>query len=97
MASSHVSGLRSVALNIADMSAAEDFFVRVWHLSVADRSGDAVYLRATGTDPHVLSLHKADRTTLRNITLRANSAGDLELVNRRASLPCPRPTRRAGS
>jgi catechol 2,3-dioxygenase-like lactoylglutathione lyase family enzyme len=80
MASSHVSGLRSVALNIADINAAEDFFVRVWHLSVADRSGDAVYLRATGTDHHVLSLHKADRTTLRNITFRANSAGDLQRI-----------------
>ena len=80
MASSRVSGLRSVALNIADIDAAEDFFVRVWRLSVADRSGDAVYLRATGTDPHVLSLHKADRTTLRNITLRGNSAADLARI-----------------
>jgi len=61
--SSHVSGLRSVALNIADMNAARTL-VRVWHLSVADRSGDAVYLRATGTDHHVLSLHKLTRRRL---------------------------------
>jgi catechol 2,3-dioxygenase-like lactoylglutathione lyase family enzyme len=80
MASPHVSGLRSVALNIADVGAAEDFFVRVWRLSVAERTGDAVYLKAAGTDSHVLSLHKADRTTLRNITFRAASAGDLERI-----------------
>jgi hypothetical protein len=80
MVSSQVSGLRSVALNIADIDAAEDFFVRVWHLCVTDRLGDAVYLRAAGTDHHVLSLHKADKTTLRNITFRANSAEDLERI-----------------
>src|SRR5476649_886236 len=80
MASCQVSGLRSVALNIADINAAEDFFVRVWCLSVAERSGDAVYLRAAGTDHHVLALHKADKTTLRNITFRANRAEDLERI-----------------
>jgi catechol 2,3-dioxygenase-like lactoylglutathione lyase family enzyme len=80
MASSLVSGLRSVSLNIADLSAAEDFFTRVWRLSVADRSGDAVYLRAAETGHPVLSLHKAATTTLRDITFRANSAEDLERV-----------------
>src|SRR5229473_792887 len=70
------------------INAAEDFFVRVWHLSVADRSGDAVYLRATGTDHHVLSLHKADKTTLRNITFRANSAGDLERIAAATKAAC---------
>ena len=92
MASSHVSGLRSVALNIADINAAEDFFVRVWHLSVGDRSGDAVYLRATGTDHHVLSLHKADKTTLRNITFRANSAGESNAGRHAQSTEPPRLT-----
>jgi catechol 2,3-dioxygenase-like lactoylglutathione lyase family enzyme len=80
MSSPPVAGLRSVALNIADVDAAEDFFARIWRLSVAERSGDAVYLRAAGTDPHVLSLHKADRTALRNITFRAGSAGDLDRI-----------------
>jgi catechol 2,3-dioxygenase len=80
MAFPSISGLRSVAVNIADMEAAEDFFVRVWRLSVVDRSGDAVYLRAAGDDHPVLSLHKASETTLRNITLNANSADDLERI-----------------
>ena len=73
MASSLVSGLRSFALNIADMSAAEDFFTRDWRLSVADRAGDAVYLRAAETGHHVLSLHKAPATTLRDITFRRHA------------------------
>jgi catechol 2,3-dioxygenase len=80
MASSLVTGLRSVAVNIADIGAAEDFFVRVWRLSVADRSDDAIYLRATGSDHHVLSLHKANTTSLRNITFAAKSAADLEKI-----------------
>ncbi len=78
MAPSPISRLRSVALGVTDLAGAEKFFVEVWRLAVSDRSGEAVYLRATGKDHHVLSLHKSDKTALRNVTLRATSADDLQ-------------------
>jgi len=80
MAPSPISRLRSVALGVTDLAGAEKFFVEVWRLAVSDRSGEAVYLRATGKDHHVLSLHKSDKTALRNVTLRATSVDDLQRI-----------------
>ena len=80
MVPSPVSSLRSVALDVADLAAVEKFFVEVWRLSVSDRSDATVFLRATGTNHHVVSLHKSDKTALRNVTLRTGSLDDLQRI-----------------
>jgi catechol-2,3-dioxygenase len=77
---SPVSSLRSVALDVADLAAAEKFFVEVWRLSVSDRADGVVFLRAVGRDHHVVSLHRSDKTALRNITLRTGSLADLQRI-----------------
>lgn len=80
-ASAHVSALRSVALNVPDLALAEDFYTRVWHLSVVAREDRAIYLRATGADHHVLALHEAPGAAqIRNVTLRARSLAALDAV-----------------
>ena len=58
MSSPWISGLRSVALDVPDLARAEDFYTRVWHLQVAARTDDALYLRGTGADHHLLALHR---------------------------------------
>ncbi len=80
MAPSPVSSLRSVALGVADPAAAEKFFVEVWRLAVSDRADGTVYLRAAGSDHHVVSLHGSDRTALRNMTLRTRDLADLQRI-----------------
>jgi hypothetical protein len=45
----------------ARRAAAEAFFTSTWNLSVAARQGDVVYLRGTGADHHLLSLHPSDK------------------------------------
>jgi len=78
-ASSLISGLRSVAFNVPDLALAEDFYTRVWGLSVAAREAGALYLRATGADHHVLALHQQDGPAqIRHVTLRARSLQALE-------------------
>ena len=73
-ASTRVSGLRSVALTVPDLAAAETFYTEVWHLSVAARTANALYLRGTGADHHLLALHQADGpAAIRHVTLRARS------------------------
>jgi catechol 2,3-dioxygenase len=80
-ASSLVSALRSVALNVPDLVLAEDFFTRIWGLSVVARQDQALYLRATGADHHVLALHqRAGAAQIRHVTLRARSRQALDLV-----------------
>ncbi|MGH2224036.1 hypothetical protein, partial [Enterococcus faecalis] len=73
-ASTRVAALRSVALNVPDLQEAEKFYTQTWHLSVAVRTTDAIYLRGTGADHHLLALHQAPGPArIRNVTLRARS------------------------
>ncbi|MFZ9297009.1 MAG: VOC family protein [Hylemonella sp.] len=80
-ASSRVSDLRSVALTVPELEPAEKFFTQVWQLEVAARSEDALYLRGTGKDHHLLALHRAPGPArIRNVTLRARSRAALDQV-----------------
>lgn len=77
MSSRWISGLRSVALDVPDLVRAETFYTQVWRLRVAARTADALYLRGTGPDHHLLALHQAGRTAIRHVTLRARSESAL--------------------
>src|SRR3954462_5500515 len=80
MTSSTIAGLRSVALALPDLDAAARFFIDAWHLDEAARTGDAVYLRATGGAHHVLSLHPAAAPAVRDVTLQARDAAALGTI-----------------
>ena len=78
-ASSIVSHLRSVAINVPDVGVAEAFFNQVWHLDVVAHTGEGVYLRGTGADHHLISLHGHNGpASVRHVTLRAHSRTALE-------------------
>ena len=80
-ASSRVAALRSVALNVPDLQAAEQFYTQIWNLSVTARTPDALYLRGTGADHHLLALHLAvGPARIRNVTLRARNVAALDEV-----------------
>jgi catechol 2,3-dioxygenase-like lactoylglutathione lyase family enzyme len=81
MKSPWIEALRSVALTVPDLAAAEDFYTRTWKLDVAARAADAVFLRGSGSDHHLLALHAAPGTpTIRSVTLRARDAQALEAI-----------------
>jgi catechol 2,3-dioxygenase-like lactoylglutathione lyase family enzyme len=77
MARFPISGLRSVDVTVRDLSAATAFYTEVWGLRIAERTGDSVFLRATGTDPHILALHAGDASTIRSMTFRVAPGGDI--------------------
>lgn len=80
-ASSLISALRSVALTVPDLTVAEDFFTRTWHLQVVARTDNALYLRGAGSDHHLLALHHAPcAARILHITLRARSLNALSLA-----------------
>jgi len=80
-ASTRVSALRSVALNVPDLAAAEHFYTTVWHLQVAARSDEVIYFRGTGADHHLLALHQAQGPAkIRCVTLRARDRLALDAV-----------------
>ncbi len=83
MKSNWIEALRSVALTVPDLAAAEAFYTHTWRLDVAAREAGTIYLRGSGSDHHVLALHAAPGTpTIRVVTLRARSAAALDAIAR---------------
>ena len=81
MKSPWISGLRSVALTVPDLPAAETFYTEVWRLEVAARTEGVLYLRGSGSDHHLLALHAAAGTPkVRQVSLRARSAEALAAI-----------------
>jgi catechol 2,3-dioxygenase-like lactoylglutathione lyase family enzyme len=75
MKSPWIAGLRSVALTVPDLAAAEEFYTQVWKLAVSSRSEGVVYFRGSGTNDHLLALRQAPgMPQILKITLRARSA-----------------------
>ena len=86
MSSPWIEGLRSVSLCVPDLAKAEDFYTRVWRLTVAHRAGDALYLRGAGSDDHLLALHAGGETPqIRHVCLRARGAAALDAIAQRAT------------
>jgi len=80
-ASKLIQGLRSVALMVPNLQKAEEFFTQTWHLKVCDRQESAIYLRGTGADHHLLSLHPCEgNAKIKHVTLRARSLDAIEQV-----------------
>jgi len=71
-----VSALRSVDLGTPDIERSERFYAAVWGLEVVARHNGVVYLRAAGSDHHVVALHRSARAELRAVTFRVASADD---------------------
>ncbi|MEK8026567.1 VOC family protein [Pseudaquabacterium rugosum] len=81
MKSPWIEALRSVALTVPDLAAAEAFYTGTWQLTVADRADGVVWLRGSGADHHLLALHQAPGVPrILKVTLRARSAQALAHV-----------------
>jgi catechol 2,3-dioxygenase len=71
-----ISALRSVDLTVPDLAAATDFYTHVWGLTLAARTATSVWLRGSGSDPHLLALHAGDAAAIRSFTFRAADHAD---------------------
>lgn len=86
-ASTLISGLRSVSLYVPDLRKARDFYTGIWNLQEVCATDQSLYLRGTGTDHHLLSLHQSDQpAAVREITLLARSEQALGEVAQRTRL-----------
>jgi catechol 2,3-dioxygenase len=75
-----VTALRSVDIGTPDLALSERFYTSTWGLDVVIRNEEAIYLRASGTDHHVLALHSSDRPEILSVTFRAASSDDLVMI-----------------
>ena len=72
-----VCALRSAELDTPDLPKSEEFYTRIWGLTVAERTPNTLYLRATGDDDHVLVLRQSPASALRAVALRTETEADL--------------------
>jgi catechol 2,3-dioxygenase-like lactoylglutathione lyase family enzyme len=72
--------IRSVDLGVTDPPRAEAFYRDVWGLTVSDRQRGTIYLRATGTDHHVLALRPHHTAEILSISFRVKHAAALEKI-----------------
>lgn len=86
MIASPILQLRSVAMGLPDVAAAEAFYTKIWRLSVASRKGSSVYLRGTGADHHLLALHETATPQLLDVTFRATSVAALDQIGASVAL-----------
>lgn len=71
-----VVALRSVDLDTPDLALSEQSYTEVWGLELVTRHEGVSYLRAGGSDHHVIALRQSDRPVLRAITFRLASEAD---------------------
>lgn len=72
--------LRSIAIGVTDLAAAEQFYVSTWGLAPAARSTDAVYLRGSGVHHHILALHRSGQPDVRRVDFSVAQRADLDLI-----------------
>ena len=75
-----VTALRSVDLETPDLGRSEQFYTSVWGLDLVTRHEGVTYLRASGTDHHVVALRQGERPALRAVTFRLNSDAEFEMI-----------------
>lgn len=85
MTTSPAGRLRSIAIGVTDLDAAERFYTGTWNLATVARTDDAVYLRGSGAFHHILSLHKSAQPDVRNVTFSVDAAADLETIAARTA------------
>jgi len=78
--------LRSVELELADVTPAAEFLERLWGLVPAGSSGDTRFLRGTGDHPYILALAKAAAPCVAAVTF-SGSDEELDAVRRRNGSP----------
>jgi catechol 2,3-dioxygenase-like lactoylglutathione lyase family enzyme len=72
-----VNGVKSIDFGVSDLKAAAKFYTEIWNLTPVADGKDAIYLRGTGAEHHILGLHQRGKGELLRINLSA--AGEVEV------------------
>lgn len=104
MSDPKVSGLRGVELAVYDLNSSVDFYLKNWGLSEVSRGAGRAYLRATGDEHHIVTLHERPRAGLLAVNMAAADRAAVDGLHARAtamgvdiaSAPAPLPVEAGG-
>jgi catechol 2,3-dioxygenase len=84
---SAVRGVRSIELEMNDVSLAASFFTRVWHLTESAKVKGSIFLRGTGPYHHILALHAGQSgTAVRRVVFDASDRQAVDAFHREISV-----------
>jgi catechol 2,3-dioxygenase-like lactoylglutathione lyase family enzyme len=66
-----VSGVRSIELGVRDLQQSADFYTKVWALEEVASEGDAIHLRGTGAEHHLLTIRQRPKPALLGVNFAA--------------------------
>ena len=84
MTPARVTGVRSVELGVRDLNASLRFYQDIWGLEVASTEGDAVHLRATSAEHHVLTLREQGKASLLGVHFSASNRASVDQLHGKA-------------
>lgn len=79
-----VHAVRGIELAVRDIDTSARFYEEVWGLETVSREGDAVRLRATGREHHVLTLRASPASRLTAIHTKADDQAAVDGLHQRA-------------
>src|SRR5262245_35572620 len=84
MPNARITGLRSIELGVPDLDRSSDFYQAVWGLQDVASEGDAVHLRGTGAEHHVVTLRHRPRATLLGVHFAASDRNAITELHAKA-------------
>ncbi|HTV38094.1 MAG TPA: VOC family protein [Xanthobacteraceae bacterium] len=80
MTNGKVTGVRSIELGVRDLRQSTDFYTKAWALEEVGAESDAVHLRATGGEHHVLTLREQPKAALLRVNFAAPDRAAVEAL-----------------
>ncbi len=78
MMNGKVSGVRSIELGVRDLQQSADFYTKVWALEEVGADGDAIHLRATGGEHHVLTIRARPKPSLLGVNFATQDRASVD-------------------
>lgn len=79
-----VNGLRGIELGVFDLKASGAFYREQWGLEEASAEADRLYLRGTGREHHILTLHERPRAGLHSMNFSARDRRMVDALHQKA-------------
>jgi catechol 2,3-dioxygenase len=84
MSDPRINGVRSIEIGVHDLNKSAEFYCRVWALEDVAAEGDAIHLRATGRDHHVITLRERPRAALLGVHFSAPDRAAVDALHAKA-------------